>query len=315
MGSLYKLIARGTDGLLHRLGDPVGLTTPVVSDDGTKPIWIEGSTLGGGAVATHTADTSDAHDASAISFVSAGLTNTAAGEVQTALEDLDAAITGGGGPGITDRNDIARDYSLIKDECYFQNVNNVREGGIVQVASGTGAATSAATAEAGHIGILQLSTGTTSSGSCALQGSGLGQTYQPFSGMTMTFGCIAKIPTLSTTGVQGFDVVIGLNGLAMSFRYSTTDTGADWQARDFNNIDHATGVTVDTSWHYYEIVLTNVTDAKFYIDGSLVHTETTIGTGAGEILGPVRINKRAGTTARTLLVDAYWYQFEFTSPR
>ena len=45
MGTTHKLVARGTDGLLHRLADPVGLAVPMVSDNGTKPVWVEG---GGG---------------------------------------------------------------------------------------------------------------------------------------------------------------------------------------------------------------------------------------------------------------------------
>lgn len=309
MGSTHKLLAYGTDLLLHRLGDPVGLTTPVVSDDGTKPVWIEGDDLGGAA--THIADTTDAHDASAISVADAG-GYFSSSDVEGALQELGA---GGGGPGgVTDRNDIARDYSLIKSECYFQAVGNIHEGGITQAVSGTGAATSTATAEANHPGIIQLSTGTTTTGSCSLTQSGTGKVFIPDTGTTLTAGVIAKIPTLSD-GSQGFRVLlIGLG--AMVFRYDLATTGANWQARDFNNVDTDTGVAVDTGWHYYEMVLTGTTDCKFYIDGSLVHTETSIGTGAAEILTPATITKAAlGGTARTLLLDAYWYQIELTSNR
>lgn len=49
--------------------------------------------------ATHIADTTDAHDASAVSFDATGLGNTTATEVQTALEEFDAAITSAGGGG------------------------------------------------------------------------------------------------------------------------------------------------------------------------------------------------------------------------
>lgn len=50
-------------------------------------------------VAAHLADATDAHDASAISFDPSGLSNTAATELQTAMEDFDAAIDSAGGGG------------------------------------------------------------------------------------------------------------------------------------------------------------------------------------------------------------------------
>jgi hypothetical protein len=46
----------------------------------------------------HLADTTDAHDASAVSFDPTGLANTSATDVQEAIEDLDGAISGGGIP-------------------------------------------------------------------------------------------------------------------------------------------------------------------------------------------------------------------------
>lgn len=52
-----------------------------------------------GAVATHTGDTTDAHDASAVSFDPTGLAIVAGTEVQTAIEELDAAVDGLGAGG------------------------------------------------------------------------------------------------------------------------------------------------------------------------------------------------------------------------
>lgn len=53
--------------------------------------------MSGAAATAHIADASDAHDASAVSFDATGLSNTSATEVQTALEDFDAAIDAAGG--------------------------------------------------------------------------------------------------------------------------------------------------------------------------------------------------------------------------
>lgn len=52
--------------------------------------------LGGAAAVAHIADTTDAHDASAVSFDPTGLANVTGTEVQTAIEELDAAVSGGG---------------------------------------------------------------------------------------------------------------------------------------------------------------------------------------------------------------------------
>lgn len=51
---------------------------------------------GVGDLPGHTGDTTDAHDASAVSFDATGLANTSATEVQTAIADLDGAIAGSG---------------------------------------------------------------------------------------------------------------------------------------------------------------------------------------------------------------------------
>jgi len=58
----------------------------------------------GGDISSHTGDTTDAHDASAISAVTSGYTNSTGDDVQEVLDDFDAAITaaagGGGGGGV-----------------------------------------------------------------------------------------------------------------------------------------------------------------------------------------------------------------------
>lgn len=48
--------------------------------------------------AAHVADTTDAHDASAVSFDPTGLTSVTATEVQAAIEEIDAALAAGGIP-------------------------------------------------------------------------------------------------------------------------------------------------------------------------------------------------------------------------
>jgi hypothetical protein len=50
----------------------------------------------------HISDATDAHDASAISFDSTGLDNTSANNVQSALSDIDAAVTAASSAGVAD---------------------------------------------------------------------------------------------------------------------------------------------------------------------------------------------------------------------
>lgn len=133
MGSTHKLLAYGTDLLLHRLGDPVGLTTPVVSDDGTKPVWIEGDDLGGAA--THIADTTDAHDASAISIVDTGGYYTST-DVEGALQE---AATMGGGSGVTvEEVDGAPSVASVTTIKVSNGTLTNNGGGTVTVTTGAG---------------------------------------------------------------------------------------------------------------------------------------------------------------------------------
>jgi hypothetical protein len=56
VGSDKRVVVVTTAGEIQRLKEPVALTTPVLSDNGTKPVWIEAPTGGGGGgnVATDT---------------------------------------------------------------------------------------------------------------------------------------------------------------------------------------------------------------------------------------------------------------------
>jgi hypothetical protein len=55
VGTDKRVVVVTTAGEIQRLKEPVALTTPVLSDNGTKPVWIEAPTGGGGGnVATDT---------------------------------------------------------------------------------------------------------------------------------------------------------------------------------------------------------------------------------------------------------------------
>jgi hypothetical protein len=44
VGTDKRVVVVTTAGEIQRLKEPVALTTPVLSDNGTKPVWIEAPT-------------------------------------------------------------------------------------------------------------------------------------------------------------------------------------------------------------------------------------------------------------------------------
>lgn len=85
------------DGTLYSCTDH----SLVYQSDGAT--WATWATLGGD-ISAHTGDTTDAHDASAISFDPTGLDNTSATDLQTAMEDYDAAISAAAAGGSFDED-------------------------------------------------------------------------------------------------------------------------------------------------------------------------------------------------------------------
>lgn len=83
MGTSKRVLVVTTDGAIERLKEPVALTTPVLSDNGTKPVWIEAPS------GTFSGDASD------VPIVDAGgyFMGT---DVEAALQELGAGVGGGG---------------------------------------------------------------------------------------------------------------------------------------------------------------------------------------------------------------------------
>lgn len=108
------------------------------SSGGSGASWadfIDIATAAGAAA--HIADASDAHDASAISFDPTGLVNVSGTDVQTAIEELDAAAGGGGGGGSALELLVDEDMSSIAN---FTNRNGTWtvSGGITQQTDSSG---------------------------------------------------------------------------------------------------------------------------------------------------------------------------------
>lgn len=176
-------------------------------------------------------------------------------------------------------------------------------------------------------GILQLVLGTTTTGALSIACSlfteilfGLGVTR---------FKARAKIKTLST----GTDTYVARIGFIDSvtvestdgvfFRYTDSVNGGKWQAvTRSNSVETATdtGITAQIpNWNLFYIVVNAAgTSAAFYIDGTLVATNTTnIPTGASRDTGyGISVQRSAGTTSFTALYyDYQWADLVFTTPR
>jgi uncharacterized protein (UPF0333 family) len=193
--------------------------------------------------------------------------------------------------------------------------------------TGTAAAESLIDAVAGEntMGVIQFSTGTTTTGRAALQRStGAASLGQGKFDITTR----AKVPTLSVVA-QEFTVQLGLHDATTKaavdgvyFNYDRIGYGNDIircvTSSNSTATTNSSGVTMNTSWNKYKIDINPAgTQALFYINGALVCTHTTnIPTGATRVTSPrIQILKSAGTTARTLLVD-YWQQdMNFTTTR
>lgn len=206
---------------------------------------------------------------------------------------------------------------------------DIFEGGLGAGGTGAGGTQTVITGVAGHQGIVEYATGTTTTGVRGL--------YQLTAEQIVVgsgkirFGAIIKIPTLSD-GTQTFTARFGLNDVAagtggdgtdsIMFRYTHSVNGGEWQGVTRSNSTESTldtNVVADTNWHTFEFeVNADGTSVEFFIDGASVGTISTnipTGTSRTTSLNPAQIHKSAGGTARTIQLDAYWYQFDFTTAR
>lgn len=219
---------------------------------------------------------------------------------------------------------MSRQHTVVAGECFFAAGFEVLESQV----GGTAAAITSVTGEANHPGVVQLSTGTTTTGRAAVMTTQALASVQLGGGKARS-GAVLKLPNLSdgtntyTARVAGFgDATSTESNDGIYFRYTDSVNGGEWQgvtiaAGSESTLD--TNVAADTSWHTFEIeVNAAATSVEFFIDGTSVGTlTTTIPTGSSRETGLLAayIHKSAGTTARTIHLDAYWFMLEFTTAR
>jgi hypothetical protein len=119
------------------------------------------------------------------------------------------------------------------------------------------------------------------------------QDYSTFFGHSSSFG-------IPSSQMAGF--LLRWTGSAVAFEAVTRAAGT----QDTTTLTTPTAAT----WVVLEVVITGTTDAKYYVDGSLVATHTNLPTGTARV--PWILTKNAGTTARRYWAD--WIAIEVTRP-
>ena len=142
-----------------------------------------------------------------------------------------------------------------------------------------------------------------------------------------TMEWVSNLPALSD-GTDTYAVEFGFgdqstaNGTiteGIYWRYTHSENSGNWTIKCV----HASSTTsantssaADTNWHVFKIVVNAAaTSVAFYIDGSQVANSpitTNIPQDTGQSTGPFfRILKSAGSTARYLLMDAFFMQISY----
>ena len=195
-------------------------------------------------------------------------------------------------------------------------------GDLTVANSGTGASTAFTTgfaSTADTLGIATSNTGTTTSGRSFV---GLASSDQLQLGNgEVRCTCILRTPATASDGTNRYGLRMGLLdtrtsgsvGDGLFFSYTDTVNSGNWSidavsgGGAYSPIDTGIAMPLGTWLRLDIIVNSTATEATFYIDDVLVHTETTtIPSGFSGALGAGWIIfKSTGTTSRNLFVD-YW---------
>jgi hypothetical protein len=212
-----------------------------------------------------------------------------------------------------------RKKSFSMTEHFFWGLNGIITGGNIGILgltvgiTGTSVGAQTANATANNPGAISLTTGTTATGRVNLRGNTAGILFDIASG-SWTIEQTVRLPVLSN-GTEAFMVWAGFGDSSTStihvdgvyFYYDQTFTTWQCVCRS-NNVQTivSSSVTVATNvFQSLKIIVTNNTQALFYIDDVLVATITTnIPSGSGRETGiSIAIVKTVGITPRLLDLD------------
>lgn len=220
------------------------------------------------------------------------------------------------------------------DDFMSQTGANAYSNGFFTQTISSGALTFDGVPDVNRPGIMKLSTASSATGRAGLFTNGNNVVTLFNTGGRIVFEIDVRIPTLSTSG-ERFSFYFGeLTSLASPTQsagvWFTYDEGgvatgsaasANWQvatAVGSSRTYTTTGVAVTAGQWYKLKAIVNAagTSVGFYIDGTLVRTETaTLPTSSTNLVLGMSLTKSVGTTARTAEIDFFHYKQKFTTLR
>lgn len=189
--------------------------------------------------------------------------------------------------------------------------------------SGTGTRNAASsTTTAANPGVVNMFTGTTTTGAAYVNSSS-GSSNVHFADGVTYFETIVKVSALSD-GTDTYTVLLGMADNVLGtpdgivFRYTHGTNSGQWQGIAKQGATSSTvnsSVAASTSFVRLGFIYTSATGiTEFFINGTSIGSTTSVViTDAVQLFWG--ITKSAGTTDRTLTLDAYKLVFEFTTPR
>mgnify|MGYP003461092463 FL=1 len=191
--------------------------------------------------------------------------------------------------------------------------------------SGSGAATTAEVAESGIPGHWLFTTGTTATGANTFTTKGTNEPFY-FGDAHLAVESVLLLPTLSD-GTQTYYVHVGIdavpgtnpttglpNNNSIGIRYNDGVNSGKWEGYSRDNAGTETtvdlGITVAAATNYKLRVELDKsrTEARFYIDDSMLGV-VAANMPTAQSCGPkVRLSKTAGTTGRLMRVSTFAYQ-------
>lgn len=206
---------------------------------------------------------------------------------------------------------------------HFTSASGLR--GLTTSVSGTGAAVNDSAADnADQVGMVQVETGTTTTGRAAVISGA--SAIRSSAGRhrlrwDLRLGNLSDGTETYTIRAGFIDSASGESTDGCFFRYTHSVNSGRWEAVTRSNGTETgsatdTGIAASTSWVVLEIEInTDSTSVKFYINGTLVATNTTNIPGNGGASGRefgigTALIKSAGTTNRLMLVDLMAYAYD-----
>jgi len=182
--------------------------------------------------------------------------------------------------------------------------------------AGSSSQISNAAADASHLGIVESDTGSTAAGRSTLY-LGVDGIVTPAAGGIIVAETAVRFPTLSTVAQEyvsrflfGDSLVAADHTDGVYFEYDRAASGDVWRCKTAAGGVRTTTATavaiVAGTWYRLRALITS-TQVLFFVDDVLVATHiTNIPTGSAQRYAPnLRIQKTAGTTTRTHLIDYF----------